>query len=351
MRHFITAAAILAMATSAVADDKKKEEPRFKVSFGVAGAQLTGQPSQARAGALDYSFRADDGLQQWVLNFRDEYLRPRGAEYIYFNPPVLARCCANDSESFRVGPNGFTGRIGDEYVAWERGTLNGISERGHAFGGSLEYRATGPLWLSFAVQRTRETALEYSVTHEVFRVEDIGLVPCGNCAQHGVIPSTYVEFSRNRVVRNTRQSYRSTSFAALAKVDLVRGNDHWSVLPQAGLDLLVSREQFVRETEFSRWPIFHGEAHPSDWARRLERVGETKTKETRGTRYVVRPVAGLALELYPAKKSGHFAVLADGRYHFGGSTSYEHNGPREELYWAYAPVRAWTLSLGALVKF
>ncbi|HXV27127.1 MAG TPA: hypothetical protein VD862_03860, partial [Candidatus Paceibacterota bacterium] len=184
MRHFIVAAAFLALASSAVADDKKNEEPRFKVSLGTSVATVTGRPSPAREGWLDYSFRADDGLQQWVLNWRQEYLRKHGAETIGFNPPVLALCCANGHDVFKAGPGGFTGKIGDEYITWERGTLNGISERGLPLTGTFEYRAAGPLWLAFSFQRSRETVVEYSEIHEFFRVEDIGRVPCSNCAQY-----------------------------------------------------------------------------------------------------------------------------------------------------------------------
>jgi hypothetical protein len=350
MRRTFASLALALIVSPVFAGEQKKEESRFKVSVGVSTATVTGKPPLARAGALDYDFRSTQGLLVWHTNFRNEYLVPHGAVSFPFDPPILARCCANGHDAFRTGPGGFTGQVGDEYTLWERGTLRGVTESGMALGGSFEYRAAGPLWVAFSVQSSRGTALEYTEAAEFFRLESSGFVPCSNCPP-GYPRTNLVEFSRNRVVRDVRQSYRSASFAGLAKVDLTRGNRHWSIMPQAGVDLLVSRETFATDTEFSRWKIYYGEGHGSAWAAKPDRVGDLKHREIRSTRYVFRPVAGLALELYPAGKENRVAFVADGRYHFGGTTSYEHPSVREPYYWGNAPVRRWTLALGALVRF
>ena len=339
---------MVAVLSAQAQDNQDNSEPRFKLSF---SGVLAG-PTQISTSDAEFNFRDWNGLDAWRHNFWLEYLIPHGAVDIsnYSQASSTTLCCSMEGDPFEVHSSQFTGKVGDEYLMWAKRVPNAVREHGSPLGASLEYHAVGSLWSSFSFQMSRGTTVSYTDTAEFMRVANIGFVPCDNCLP-SIPPTWIVESTRNRVVRDSEHDLRSFQFAVLTKYDLTRKDPYWSILPQVGADLLLTREQTSVDQADYQWKVFSGERHPSEWAHQPDETGSHQIKAT-DSRYQLNPVAGLSVELYPAKKRGHVAVTADGRYYFSRrQLSYEHPEIYLPTYEYGTATQKWTFSLGIVAKF
>jgi len=337
--------------TSAWAGDEK--EDRWKISFSgvVVGPGMIARP------IMDATFRADDGIRSWRRDFYYGYLFPNTDGLLdkrvhdFFLERIDVLCCANNEALLHA--RDFRGQVGDIYRLWGRRRLNGFEERGLPLGASLEYRMVGNLWGAFTFAMSKETVAKVSETSEFVRVTSIRRFMAHQEFNFShPVPYWRVNATRHRREREQEHKLRSFQFAFLAKYDLTKSNPHWSVLPQAGVDLLLIRQNDWTEETLYDWRIFSGEYHPSSWAQTPKKVDEHSFQKTTWHEQF-RPVAGLTIELWPGGKESHVGFVVDGRYYFNPSSfkfDYE-SYPAPFLYRLKQDMRTSTLSLGGIIRF
>jgi len=343
---------VIAVLTSTVVHAEKKEkEDRFKITF---SGVLAGPSKVIVSEDMEYGYRDNLDLVAHWYNFNREYMIPNNVlndDYLWWPWGGFDRvlCCKNYTSLVHAGHDGFRGELGDEYLLWGRRTSADVKTSGVPLGASLEYRVKGSFWASFSFQMSPETSISVMDVGEFVRI--MGIFEDTRWVQYGYPSSWYINMTRHRFEREQEHRNRAFTFAVLAKHDLTRGNSHWSIMPQVGLDLLLMRDVTeIRETEYE-WKIFAGEHHPSGNVNTPWETG-SETDKSVDWRQTMRPIMGLTIELYPGTKNGHIGIVADGRYHFIEKTG-EHlyDASRLGEYWYDTRTERWTFSLGGVISF
>lgn len=363
-----TAFALLAIlialpAFSQDGEKEKKKDDRWKLTF---SGSVVG-PGEVWMDPRGTCVNCQDSFQVGLGRFTDDYMRRNGAipRTVKFKIPRAAYGSHYSIPTVRLdfrtrylNANSFYGDVGDEFLLRMQGTVNDVREAGVALGSSLEYRLRGGLWAAFSFNVSKDMIVSRSETAEFLRVE-------------GIRPGTWrnlyfwdMTLSRHHLRRESEQRHRFYSFALLAKYDLTRSNDHWSIMPQVGAEVLLERRVEIDSTRFSQFTRFADD----DSAFWNNGRGSGDLVQTRNTYWLdrVRPVAGVSIELYPGGKNGFVGITLDGRYRFnpdGDAVTYKHGHnyfpssyelagrPFVLPYEHRSGATDWTITLGGVVRF